>query len=423
MLGLAWWIGSGHIVAAGEARPSAGISKLAQELVGRVVPEVESLRGLSFKERVKVAVLDHAAARRHMIRRLDTFAPAERLRTAQRAAELLGLLPPDMDLRKTIVKVMDEQAGGFYDPERRAYYLLDDIPAGLAPLITAHELTHALEDQHFDLDGRMRAVLDDDDRLFALGAVAEGSATLLMLTYGSRAAPDGSRRLDHLQALAGSDSEQLGRLPPLLQRQLLGPYVLGAQFLMKGTAFDPSQGYPAAAVDQAYLRMPQSSEQVLHPEKYWDGERPDEPRRVDLAGAGGELGRGWQLKDRGVLGELVIALLVGAGTSEEPGASWTNAAATGWGGDRWELWVKPPAAALLLLTVWDSPEDAREFAEALPVRRNFQAEFDADRVAIVAGDVGDKAPRLLARMLLRPTAADRPTSADARALVSPKGTR
>ena len=99
-------------------------------------------------------------------------------------------------------------------------------------------------------------------------------------------------------------------------------------------------------------------------------------------------------------------MLVGAETPFTPGAatlptaaSWTNAAAAGWDADKWELWKREDKAVVLLLTEWDTPEDAVEFAEALPQGTGLRSQTAKNRVAVVAGDGGQKAQRLLGRML------------------------
>jgi hypothetical protein len=381
----------------------------AQRLVDEVVPRVEQLRGLTFKRPVPVKVVDDAAAREHFMARLREFDQTQQIEKSQRVYELLGLIPEGTDLLELLLEAVEEQAGGYYDPSSGAYYLLDDMPAAVAPIFTAHELTHALEDQHFDLDERLREVIANDDWLLARSAVHEGSATILMSVYAVGAIMRGELEPAALQTLAQTEAGHAARLmslPDVLLRQLLGPYVLGATFLSGGDLMSIAQGFPEEAADRAMSEGPESSEQILHPEKYWDGEKRDEPIRLELPGAGEILGARWTLRGEGVLGELTLGVLVGAPTPAQPGAgafpddgAWTNDAASGWGGDRWELWERGPKAVLLLLTAWDSSADAAEFAAALPQRKNLKWQVRDDLVAIVAGKAGRKTPRLLARML------------------------
>lgn len=89
--------------------------------------------------------------------------PETKIRADQTAYRLLGLVPPDLDVVKTLLDVLEEQAGGFYDPGTKSFYLLDDMPKEATALLAAHEMTHALEDQRYDLDGRIAKLVDDDD--------------------------------------------------------------------------------------------------------------------------------------------------------------------------------------------------------------------------------------------------------------------
>ena len=397
------------LAASAAAQPTERLDlESARLLVDSLQSEVESLRKLGFKQPVPVHVVDDDAAREHMLDRLQEFQPEEYLRRMQKAYELLRLVPPEFDLLATFLEVLREQAGGYYDPDSKSFYLLDDVPRLLASVVVAHELTHALEDQHFDLDRRLREAMYDDDQLLAHSAVHEGSATLLMTLYLSRQIFAGEVDAAAMQAYAESEVERaevLKLLPAVFQRQLLVPYLVGSGFLVRGnlTALVAS-GYPAADVDRVYRDPPRSSEQILHPEKYW-GAR-DDPRTVEIGSVGSLLGRRWERTAGGVLGELTLGLLVGAPTPFPPtvgaaqgGDAWTNEAATGWGGDRWQLWQRGDRAVVLLATVWDSEQHAREFAEALPRDSGLHWRLAGERVAIVAGDVGRKADRLLARML------------------------
>jgi hypothetical protein len=378
--------------------------------VADVVPEVEELRGLEFKRPVPVSFIDDDRARAHVLERLEGFQRLDQLQEVTRAYELLGLLPPGTDMLEIYLEAMREQAGGFYDPASGSFYLLDDMPPELGPMIAAHELTHALEDQHFDLDGRLREVMHDDDRLLARAAVHEGSAVLLMTVYLTRGAMsgeiDGARMMAFAQAEV-EKTESLATMPAVLLRQMLAPYTLGASFMARGeTLAMVTTGFPVADANTVYERPPLSSEQILHPEKYWDADLLDSPCVVSFEGAGGLLGRRWRKIQEGVLGELTIGLMVGAPTPADfqdvalyDAGVWTNDEAAGWDGDRWELWARGDAAVVLLSTVWDSPKDAEEFAAALQPDAGMLWERKGERVAILAGDAGAKASAILRRLL------------------------
>jgi hypothetical protein len=379
----------------------------ARKAVAAVVAEVETIRGLRFRKPVPVESIDDARARTMMAARLRKFVGEEKLRADTTAWSLLGLVPPGTDLLKSVLDALAEQAGGFYDPEAKKFFLLDDMPLALAPALAAHELTHALEDQYYDLDKRLNATLDDDDATFAKSAVHEGSALIVMSIHLGAAIASGAAKAEDLQEFSRSEAakaETLRSLPQALQRQLIGPYLLGMNFLLAASLEDPAGGFPREAVERAYRSGPASSEQLLHPEKFWDPAKRDRPKKVSLEGAGAMLGEGWKKAGEGVLGELLLALLAGSAELDpvDPAAArdmslWTNAAAEGWGGDRWELWRKGGEATVLLSTVWDSERDAEQFAKALTPREGFAWRQSGSQVAVVAGTPAE-AKAVLARL-------------------------
>ena len=280
---------------------------------------------------------------------------------------------------------------------------------GVLPMLASHELCHALEDQHFGLDERLRAA-GNDDEIFAVSAVHEGSATLAMTAWTVRAAGEGKLRPADVRALQDSDAgrgERLAAMPEVLRRDLVGSYLLGASFLLQGRpTVSAGPALPVADVNRAFRDVPRSSEQILHPEKYWGPGRRDDPLEVEIPKAARALGRGWRREGGNVLGELALGALVGAPTPEadvaarETGGAWTHEAASGWGGDRWEVWSKDGLRVAVLVAVWDSDRDAEEFAAALPSREGLAWRRAGDRVAVVAGSA-DRPLGPIAESLLR----------------------
>jgi hypothetical protein len=374
----------------------------AQAAVAAILPELQAIRGFSFKAPVPVTVINDKQAREYALARFHKMTPEAKIRADQTAYRLLGLIPKDVDVLKTLLDVLEEQAGGFYDPETKSFYLLDDMPKDATALLVAHEMTHALEDQRYDLDAHIAAVDDDDDASFALSAVAEGSATAAAAVYVAHAVADGRLTADAMSAMGRTvPTERLNGMPPVMRRELLGPYVLGLSFLARGALATLQQGYPVANADAVWKRLPRSSEQILHPEKYWDPNRRDEPKYLPTPKPTEILGKGFTLAGSGILGELTLGCLVGAKTPDaaelESGHEpWTNDAASGWGGDRYALWTRGDVAIVLLATVWDTAKDAEEFAAALPADRpGFAFKRSGTKVGIVAGPAGDSRDALL----------------------------
>jgi len=391
------------------AAPSPQLTQAeADAAVAAVLPELQAIRGLTFKEKVPVTVIDDKKAREYALTRFKRMTPEAKIRSDQTVFRLLGLVPPDVDVLKSLLDVLEEQAGGFYDPGTKSFYLLDDMPKDMTALLTAHEMTHALEDQRYDIDGRIAKVLDDDDASFALSAVVEGSATLAAAVYVSHQVAEGTLKQEQISAMNDAvHTERLNAMPDTLKRQLLGPYVLGMTFLARGRLAGLSRGFPKTDIDAAWAHPPRSSEQILHPDKYWNPDRRDEPKRVAIPSPRSALGKDWKLAGSGVLGELTLGGLVGVAAPDTEalasgGGAWTNAAASGWGGDRFELWTRGTDAVVLLLTVWDTAADATEFANALPRgRADFAVRKLGAKVGIVAGSAGESRDALLS-LLVQP---------------------
>src|SRR5262249_58195817 len=128
------------------------------------------------------------------------------------------------------------------------------------------------------------------------------------------------------------------------------------------------------AVRAAWSTPPASTEQVLHPDKFFAHEAP---RIVRIAYAPP---RGRVLAE-GVLGELLTRTLLAGASEDPPGFTKDEAgpaavdeevdrAAAGWGGDLYRAWDVGGKTLLVWRSEWDRPEDAREFLDAL--RKRFE---------------------------------------------------
>lgn len=319
--------------------------------VRRVAERVERIRGLEFEELPPVRVVSAEQAREEGLAELDRDYPAERREADVTVLELLGLVPPETDLRELAGTIFGEEVAGYYDDRRKRMTLVADAFEGDAEgseLTLAHELVHALEDQHFGLD--VESALDDE--AVARQALFEGTATVAMLDYAMRFV-GGARAADRtvlLEALAVADLLGIGGdLPPYIQRALVFPYVAGARFIDSIGTWGPANRALRG-------RPPVSTEQVLHPQKYHAGERP----RSALGRP--HPGTGWVSRAAGTLGEFDTRELVRSSDSPRRAAR----AAAGWGGGRYELWERRGQHVLVAAWRWDSPRDAAEFAAALP---------------------------------------------------------
>ncbi|RMH05054.1 MAG: hypothetical protein D6702_01370 [Planctomycetota bacterium] len=393
--------------------PGHGFDQAAlQAKVDEILPRVAELRGWEFKKPVPAGVKTPEEFLDYAKEEFESEYGAEQLAAMAQEYRLLGLMDPDLDLWQAMLDLLQSQVGGFYDPKTEAFYMISTFNAGLmADIIMAHELTHALDDQYYQLDRMMaKASGLSTDAEFAVRAVVEGSGTSLMSLYSVQGAMKGwldmsdPDALEEMKEMMAASTEGLAGAPPFLVMTLALPYLEGNKFLaresntMKATmtAPDPDE------LDHAFRRPPRSSEQVLHFEKYWDDEQWDPPVPVDLSRVANRLGAlGWELLDQDTYGELACFVV----TEEEPpnladpmaqmSAVWTNEAATGWGGDTLQLYRNEAGGHLAVwATVWDTAADAGEFSAALreTARRNpFLRSVDEGETAVVAVFADDAA--------------------------------
>ncbi len=325
-----------------------------------------AIRGLGFRTPVPLIAVNAAEARAMLERELrHQFAPGD-LANLGRVYTALGLLPAGVDLEQAFLDLYSSQLAGFYDPVDRRMVLVSDvlmtgfftrvvegvIRRDLAgEMVLAHELTHALQDQHFGLSTG-RADVGDDDAQLALRAVYEGDATL-----AGYAAVLGKLRPGTAVSLARKLEEvpsQMERaypaIPALIRDTVVFQYVAGVNFV--------SWAYRNAGwegVNSILARPPRSTEQILHPEKYFV--RQENPVRVQIGAMAPYLRGEWGLAEEATLGELTIRLLCERFV-ERPRAA---EVAAGWDGDRLMALTRGDEIALVWLTAWDSERDASEF--------------------------------------------------------------
>jgi hypothetical protein len=321
--------------------------------------EVGKVGGIAFREDVPLQYMNRAALSAYLKQLLDEEYPPARAAEDERTLVAFDLLPSGTDLRALRTRILEENIAGFYDErtgKKRLYVVSEEqrlTPAN--QLVLSHELRHALQDQYVDVGKVVPDTVGDfDDRRLAWMSVLEGDATLVMERFLlSRLPPE----LSGLEGLAGGGggSELFGSVPvppvpgapPVVRDHLVLPYLIGRDFahaLWQGGGWD--------AVKAAWQKPPQSTEQILHPDKYLAGE---EPQKVD----GPSPPRGGRLLEEGVLGEMLTRTLLGEGA---------ESAAAGWGGDLYRTFDLQGKTLLVWRSVWDTPADQKRFLETLMSR-------------------------------------------------------
>lgn len=323
--------------------------------------EVAEAGGVPFRSDVPLDFLSRSALSAYLQEVLDSEYPADRASADERTLVALDLLPPRTELRRLRARLLEENVAGFYDerPGRKRLFAVSDdrtlTPAN--QLVLAHELRHALQDQYADVHAALPAAVGDfDDRRMAYLSLLEGDATLVMERFLLRRLPGAPESFGDMGGFSLPPNTMPG-VPAVLQDQLVLPYLVGREFaraLWRRGGWD--------ALRQAWSRPPASTEQVLHPDKYFSGEAPIVPA-LPYAPPGG------RVVNEGVLGELFSRTLLGEGSA---------AAAAGWGGDIFRVFDLSGRTLLVWASGWDSAGDAREFADV--ARARFQARHGAPRM-------------------------------------------
>lgn len=284
----------------------------------------------------------------------------DELRALSRLAIAGGMLPEGTDLATLAASFAASSAGATYSPMHRRVLILAgqgaDAPARDESLIT-HEYVHALQDQHFDLLKLLAARPYNFDRAEAAFAVVEGDAMNVQRRREQTDAVWSRRTLEEIgsneDARFGEYRKEIGAFfPPLLTETFIFRYRDGTRFVETVRRKSGVRG-----IDELFRRPPASSEQVLHPEKYFARESPREVTLNEDAFAAND----WKVAAATPLGELGVRGLL---LKVLPPAEATRAAA-GWGGDRAYLFERAKATPLFVWkTYWDKPVDAAEFFRA-----------------------------------------------------------
>jgi hypothetical protein len=325
------------------ATPTASATPREDARIAAVLAEVSSLRNLPIKSKVKSQVVDRSTVLAKAKKKIAEELPPGVLERQGDAYRALELVPADFDLEDGLLKLLTARVAGFYDPDEKAMYLLDDLGSRQDDETLPHELVHALQDQSFDIGPMLDYVPGQNDRLTAAQHLVEGDATI----YGFLHAYGDDFRVDHSALRAAfhnptAASPAGSETPPFLLGSLVSPYVEGYIFV---EAIRNSGG--SDSIDAAFKRLPISTEQILHPKKYASGEAPLAVPRLT---ANGELG---------------LRLMLEQWSSEPIAAK----AAAGWGGDRIVVFGagsgKKRSAALAFFTRMDSENDAIELEKVV----------------------------------------------------------
>ena len=348
------WLALAAVVLAAAGIGATGFA--AQESAVEVLfAETSALRELPIRRQVSSRPLSRGEIEQKILQAFKDQTTPDEIRASELALKTLGMAPQDLDLRDLQLKLLTEQLAGLYDPKAREFYLASWVDPLLQRPVIVHELTHALQDQHFELRRLAEWPDGDSDAQLAAHSLVEGDATLLMAQYVLKHPEAGAA---YLQAMATAPKMPVfENAPRAVRESLTFPFVQGMQF---ATSLHGRGGWKA--VSAAYTPLPQSTEQILHLDKF---DRRERPVAVTLADVSGLLGRGWRRLDSDVSGEAGYQIILDQFLGD-PAES--RRAAAGWGGDRFSVYERGGDAIVIQMTAWDSEADAREFADAYEKR-------------------------------------------------------
>ena len=329
--------------------------------VAELESQVEQVRELEFLRDVVVQPVSAEEIAGKLEGAFDETYPKEFYDRRSVAWQTLGVIPPDVDIREALLAFQTGQVVGFYNPVDGELVFRADGDLDLVERVTlAHELTHAIDDQHFDLSRIAGVAARCRDEAFqaALGAV-EGSAQFFSIRVLFEFPP------------ADGDFSGLGEgggmpdgVPPFMIDLQLWPYTAGQAFI---TELEARGGVDE--VDEALRTFPTTTEQILHPERYPD----DVPSRLDVPDLSDALGDGWGDLDVMQVGEAWLAAMLGLRLD----SATAEAAAAGWDGGLYRAFTDGDDAAVVLATAWDSRADADAFEQAV---REWLAADDASGI-------------------------------------------
>jgi hypothetical protein len=358
--------------------PEEKISPQEAEKLFRSVDEI--LRFVSqdtlfpIKHEVKRELVSREQVESYVTKHTTEDEDARRLRRSELVLKKFGLLPRDFDLGKFLVVLLKEQVAGYYDPKTKTVNLLDWLGADQQKPVLAHELTHALQDQSFNLDKYMKAGdadldkkkeitpqdIENDEISTTRQAVVEGQAMVVLVDY--MLAPMGQSLQDSPQVVAAlkqgmlvgtADAVQFQNAPIYMKEALTFPYRYGIDFIA-----DLLRGGKEKAFAALFQNPPRTTRQIMEPQTYLSGERLEPLQLPDLR----QIFKNYDRFDVGAVGEFDVAVLI----DQYAGAETSNKLYPHWRGGYYYA-VRPrgdPAAPLGLLYVsrWSNVERAAEFA-------------------------------------------------------------
>ncbi len=305
-----------------------------------MVDRVEYVRELSFKRAVKRTRKSKSQILEYLRSRVEEEYVGDEIRHEETVLKLLNLIPSDYPYQTCILEFLTHEIGGYYDPRKEEMVFPEtQSTSGVERSIVYHELTHALQDQHFGLETFLRRDKENDDKTLARQALIEGEAMWVMTQIAAEDFPLDTRTNQTQEPFSISKKCEL---PPRVLQGFLFPYTEGLKFVISRF-----QDGGWETISRHFEReLPLSTEQILHPDEW--GQKKNAPIGIPS----NQISKLSPWLSTNVLGEFGFAQILG------------GQAARGWGGDRFWLIQKENGKAVFLdLSVWDNQAEAQEFVK------------------------------------------------------------
>ncbi len=350
--------------------PTVKVPDSARQEIANIIKQTEKTRNLTFKTPVETNFMTRTDLTKYQTAEFIKSNPPENIARDEKILKVFGFAPKTFDYARTYIDLLNEQVIGFYDPRTKKLYIITDADPSkvdaLSKFTAEHELTHALQDQYFDLqkfspDRKPEDQEWSDDASVAKLALIEGDAVQSQLNWVAGGNLSQADLQELIKSSQSSSSNVLDTAPLILSSSLLFPYEEGNAFVK--SLFDKG-GWDA--VNKAFSDyQPRSTSQIIHITKY---QNKVEPVKIDLPSMVDVLGSGWKSLDINTNGELASRIWLQTGMSKPKDPSAKTQAATavkGWAGDRYQALENAQGqAGFVWRTQWDSEGEATDFYNA-----------------------------------------------------------
>ena len=360
------------LACAAPATPLVALGQGSSDLLSQadaILQQMSELTGLPVKSPLKKQVISRPDVEKYLSDTLHAESTPQEMHVQEATLQAFGFVAPDFNLEKFLITFYTEQAAGFYDPHRRTMFIADWVEPDMQQMVLSHELTHALQDQNFDLEKFLKAARSDDDASNARQAVVEGHATAAMMQELLAGLNMKLGDMPLLEPLMSTVIQQqfeefpaFDKAPFFFRFQALFPYIQGMSFMQRGL-----QEGGWKRLNALFDDPPTTTREIFDPQAYFEKQPPaklSSPRTVPLTGVSG-----LDFLAANTMGELGYYALLGQLISEDEAKS----VATHWLADRYVLYERTAGGpssgdlrqarqyTLVSRTRWSSAEAALAF--------------------------------------------------------------